>query len=46
MEIGTLIIALVVAFVAWKVLTGLVKFAVIGAVILGALWFLSQGAMA
>ena len=45
MEIGTLIIALVVAFVAWKVLTGLVKFAVIGAVILGALWLLSSGAL-
>ncbi|RDC60046.1 hypothetical protein HME9302_01245 [Alteripontixanthobacter maritimus] len=44
MEITTIIIALVVIFIAWKVLTGIVKFALIGAVILGALYFLSQAA--
>ncbi|WP_171033007.1 hypothetical protein [Qipengyuania marisflavi] len=43
MTITTILIALVVIFIAWKVLTGMIKFGLIAAVILGALYFLSQG---
>ncbi|MEZ5743878.1 MAG: hypothetical protein R3D89_09160 [Sphingomonadaceae bacterium] len=46
MEIGTILVAAVVIAIVWKVLTGLIKFAMTGAVVLGALWFLSQGAIA
>ncbi|MXP09438.1 hypothetical protein [Pseudoblastomonas halimionae] len=43
MEIGTIIIAAIVIFIAWKLLTGLIKFGLIAAVILGAIYFLTQG---
>lgn len=43
MEIGTLIIAAVVIFIAWKLLTGLIKFGMIAAVVIAAFYFLSQG---
>ena len=33
----------VAAFVAWKLLTGIVKLAVIGVLILGGAWFLLGG---
>ncbi len=45
MEIGTIIVAAVVIFIAWKLLTGLIKFGLIAAVIIGAIYFLSQGGM-
>ena len=45
MEIGTIIIALIVIFIAWKLLTGIIKFGLIAAVIVAAIWFLSQGGM-
>jgi hypothetical protein len=45
MEIGTVIVALVLIFIAWKVLTGLVKFGLIALVVVAALWFLTQGGM-
>ena len=34
---------LVAAFVAWKLLTGIIKLAVIGLLILGGAWFLLGG---
>ena len=45
MEIGAVIVALVLIFIAWKVLSGLIKFGLIALVVVGALWFLSQGGM-
>ena len=43
MDIVTIIVALVVIFIAWKVLSGLIKFGLIAVVIIAAIWFLSQG---
>ncbi|QYU69402.1 hypothetical protein J4558_04455 [Leptolyngbya sp. 15MV] len=43
MEIATILIALVLIFIAWKVLTGLIKFGLIALVVIGAFYFLSQG---
>ena len=34
---------LVAAFIAWKLLTGIIKLAVIGLLILGGAWFLMGG---
>lgn len=45
MDIVTVIVALVVIFIAWKVLTGIVKFGLIALVIAAAIWFLTQGGM-
>ena len=45
MEITAVIVALVVIFIAWKVLTGLVKFGLIALVLAAAIWFLTQGGM-
>ena len=41
-----ILVALGLAFVAWKVLVGLVKFAAIAVILLGGLFFLSQGGFA
>lgn len=43
MDIVTVIVALVVIFIAWKVLTGIIKFGLIALVIVAAVWFLTQG---
>lgn len=43
MSIATVLIALVVCFIAWKVLTGIIKFGLIAAVLIGAYYFLSLG---
>ena len=45
MEIGAVIVALVLIFIAWKVLSGLIKFGLIALVIVAAIWFLTQGGM-
>ena len=45
MEIATVIVALVLVFIAWKVLTGLIKFGLIALVVVAAIWFLTQGGM-
>lgn len=45
MDIVTVIVALVVILIAWKVLTGIVKFGLIALVIAAAIWFLTQGGM-
>jgi hypothetical protein len=43
MEYLPLIGVLIAAFVAWKLLTGIIKLAVIGLLIAGAAWFLLGG---
>lgn len=43
MEIGTIIIALVLIFIAWKLFMGLLKFGAIALIIMAAIYFLSQG---
>ncbi len=43
MDIVTIIVALILVFIAWKVLVGLVKVAAIVAVIAATVWFLSSG---
>jgi len=43
MEYLTLIGVLVAAFVAWKLLTGIIKLAVIGLLMAGGAWFLLGG---
>jgi len=43
MSIATLVIALIAAVVAWKILSGIIKFAAIAIVIAGTLWFLNSG---
>ena len=40
-----IIVALVLAFVAFKFIKGVVKFAVIAAIIVAVLYFLSQGSI-
>ena len=43
MEIVTILVALVLAWIAWKVLVGLVKFGVLAPIAVAAIYFLSQG---
>ncbi len=43
MSIVAIIIALVLAFLAFKFVTGIIKFVVIGAIVLAAIYFLSGG---
>ena len=45
MDIITIIVALVLVFIAWKVLMGFLKFGVIAIVIIAAIYFLSTGAL-
>ena len=45
MEIGTIILALILIVIAYKVLSGIVKFGLIALVIVAAIWFLTQGGM-
>ena len=46
MSIATIIIALVLIFLAWKVLMGVVKFGAIVLILAAAAYFLSQGGFA
>ena len=46
MEIGTVVVALVLIFIAWKVLSGIIKFGLIALVVVAALYFLTQGGFA
>ena len=46
MSIVTILIALVLIVIAWKVLTGIIKFGLIALVVVAAIYFLSQGAVA
>ena len=46
MDIVTILVALVLAFLAWKLVTGVVKFGLIAVIVIAALYFLTQGGMA
>ena len=46
MSIVAIVVALVLAFIAFKFVTGIIKFFVIGAIVLAAIYFLSQGGFA
>lgn len=46
MDIVTIIVALVLIFIAWKVLMGLIKFGAIALIIVAAIVFLTQGGAA
>ena len=45
MSIATILIALVLAFLAWKLVTGVIKFGLIAVIIVATIWFLTQGGM-
>ena len=45
MSAATILIALVLAFLAWKLVTGVIKFGLIAVIIVAAIWFLTQGGM-
>ena len=45
MDIVTIVVALVLAFIAWKVLTGIIKIGAILVVVVLAAWFLTNGGM-
>ncbi|WP_156839263.1 hypothetical protein [Novosphingobium aquimarinum] len=45
-NIAVILVALVLAVIAWKVLTGVIKIAAIIGIIVLALWFVSQGGLA
>lgn len=45
MDIVTILVALVLAFIAWKVLMGLVKFGAIIVIVIAAIWLLSSGGL-
>jgi hypothetical protein len=45
MSIVTIVVALVAALIAWKVLSGVIKLAVIAAIAVAAFYFLSQGGL-
>lgn len=46
MDIVTILVALVLAFLAWKLVTGVIKFGLIAVIVIAALYFLTQGGMA
>jgi len=45
MDIVAIIVALILVFIAWKVLVGLVKFGAIALIVVAAVWFVSQGGL-
>jgi hypothetical protein len=45
MDILTIIIALVLIVVAWKVVTGVIKYGLIALILVAAIWLLSNGGM-
>ena len=44
-DILTIIVALVLIFIAWKVVKGVIKFGLIALVAIAAVYFLTQGGM-
>ncbi|CAA9505698.1 MAG: hypothetical protein AVDCRST_MAG09-1047 [uncultured Sphingomonas sp.] len=44
-DLLVIILALVAAFLAFRFIAGLVKFAVLAAIVIAVIYFLSQGAM-
>ena len=45
MSVATIVIALVLIFIAFKVLKGVIKFGLIALIAVAAIYFLSQGGM-
>lgn len=45
MDVVTILVALALIFIAWKVLGGIVKYGLIAVIALAAFWYLSQGGM-
>ena len=45
MDILTIVIALVLIVVAWKVVTGVIKYGLIALILVAAIWYLSNGGM-
>ncbi len=45
MSIGIILIALVAAFLAFRFIVGVVKFVVLGAILIGVAWFLMNGGL-
>ena len=45
MDIMTVIIAIVLIFIAWKVVKGVIKFGLIALIIVAAIYFLANGGM-
>ena len=45
MDILTIVIALVLIVVAWKVVTGVIKYGLIALILVAAIYFLTQGGM-
>ena len=45
MDILTVIIAIVLIFIAWKVVKGVIKFGLIALIVVAAIWFLANGGM-
>ena len=45
-EIITIVVAIVLAFIAWKVLMGMIKFGAMAVIGIGAIYFLTQGGIA
>ena len=45
MSLAVIVIALIAAFLAFRFVAGLVKFAVIGLIVLAVIYFLSQGSI-
>jgi hypothetical protein len=45
MSIGVIIIALIAAFLAFRFIAGLVKFLVLGVIVIAVAWFLMNGGM-
>jgi len=43
MTIAAILVAVVVAFLVFRFVTGMIKFAVLGVIVIAALYFLSQG---
>ena len=46
MSIVAILVALLLAFLAFRFVTGIIKFVVIGAILLAAAYFLTQGGLA
>ena len=45
MSIGVIIVALIAAFLALRFIAGLVKFVVLGMIVIAVAWFLMNGGM-
>ena len=45
MSIAAIVVGLVVAFIAWRFVAGLAKFAVLAVIVVAVLYFLSQGGL-